>query len=376
MTSRAPKFLANPYLDWAQQEGVPIHVDFGVDMLTAETARWDRLGNGCNGAFVHLKGSGEWATVFLYEVPAAGSSAPQQHLFDETFYVLSGHGSMVVEMADGSRNSFEWGPRSLFAPPMNARFRLFNGSGKEPARLASTNNLRILMNIFHNEDFFFENSTAFPDREGRDGFYAGEGEMTSIRPGRHLWETNFVPDLSSFELKPWEERGAGSSNVQFLLGEGCMGAHVSEMPVGRYKKGHRHGAGLHIFSIHGAGYSLFWYEGDQDFKRVDWRHGMCFAPPEGIFHQHLNTSVQPARYLAVGLGSKRYPVVYERRAGSEGARSDVSIKEGGMQIEYQDQDPRIHPMWLNELKKSGAKSQMGDIIDESAMAVSAIAEFR
>jgi mannose-6-phosphate isomerase-like protein (cupin superfamily) len=365
MTANTPKFLADPYLEWSQREGIPIHEDFGVDLIKAETARWPRLGDKCNGAFVHLHGSGDWMTVFLYEVPPGGSSAPQQHMFDEIFYVISGTGSMVVEMADGSKQSFEWGPQSLFTPPLNAKYRIFNGSGTEPARLASSNNLRIMLNILHNDKFFFDNPYPFPEREGRKGFYAGEGEMTDIRPGRHLWETNFVPDLSSFELKPWEARGAGSSNVQFLLGEGSMGAHVSEMPVGRYKKGHRHGAGLHIFFIHGAGYSLLWYEGDKDFQKIDWRHGMCFAPPEGMFHQHFDTSAQPARYCAIGFGSKRYPIVYERRSGSETARTDVSIKEGGIQIEYQDQDPRIHPMWLKELEKTGVRSEMGGIFDES-----------
>ena len=38
----------------------PIHEDFGVDLLTAETGPWPRLGDGCNGAFVHLKGRGDW----------------------------------------------------------------------------------------------------------------------------------------------------------------------------------------------------------------------------------------------------------------------------------------------------------------------------
>ena len=124
----------------------------------------------------------------------------------------------------------------------------------------------------------FTDPFAFLEREGLPGYYSGEGEMTSIRPGRNLWETNFVPDLGAFELKPWEARGAGSSNIQLLISEGSIGAHVSEMPVGTYKKGHRHGPGLHIFFIHGSGYTLLWYEGDRDFKRVDWRHGMCFAP--------------------------------------------------------------------------------------------------
>src|SRR5258706_237664 len=287
MTELATKFLVDPYLDWAKREGVPIHEDFGVDLNTAATGRWPRLGDGCNGAFVHLHGRGDWMTIFLLEVPPGGKSAPQQHLYDEIFYVVSGHGSMSVEVPGGSKHMFEWGPRSLFAPPLNARYQIFNGSGREPVRIASANDLRILMNIFHKEDFFFDNPFAFPGREGLPGAYSGEGEMTSIRPGRHLWETNFVPDLGSFELKPWEERGAGASNIQFLLGEGSMGAHVSEIPVGNYQKGHRHGAGLHVLFVHGTGYTLLWYDGDRDYKRVEWGEGVVFAPPEGMFHQHF-----------------------------------------------------------------------------------------
>ena len=86
---------------------------------------------------MHLKGRGDWMTVFLLEVPPGGKSAPQQHLFDEMFYVISGTGSVVVEMPDGGKHSFEWGPRSLFAPPLNARYQIFNASGREPVRLAS-----------------------------------------------------------------------------------------------------------------------------------------------------------------------------------------------------------------------------------------------
>ena len=358
------RWFIDPYLDWAAREGVPIHEDFGVDLLTAQTGPWPRLGDQCKAAFIHLKGRGDWTTVFLLEVPPGGASAPQQHLFDELFYVVSGTGSVVVEMADGGRHSFEWGPRSMFAPPLNARYRIFNASGREPVRLACAHDLRILMNLLHDPAILFDNPFPFPEREGPPGYYTGEGEMTAIRPGRNLWETNFVPDLGAFELKAWEARGVGSSNIQFLLSEGSMGAHASEMPVGTYKKGHRHGAGLHIFCVHGSGYSLFWYEGDRDFQRVEWRHGMCYAPPDNMFHQHFNTSPRPARYLAVGFGSKRYPVVYERRMGSEGRRTDVSLKDGGSQIEYQDQDPRIHALWLEEMRKTGVASQMGKYFDE------------
>ena len=367
MTPAEAKFLLDPYLDWTKREGIPIHEDFGVDLLAAETRRWPRLGDGCKAAFVHLKGRGDWITVFLLELPPGGTSAPPQHLFDEMFYVLSGNGSAVIEMPGGGRHAFEWGPRSLFAPPLNAPYQIFNASGREPVRLACANSLRILMNIFHNENFFFDNAHPFPEREGLPGYFSGEGKLTAIRPGRNLWETNFVTDLGAFELKPWEARGAGSSNIQLLLSEGSIGAHVSEMPVGTYKKGHRHCPGLHIIFINGAGYTLLWYDGDHDFQRVDWRHGMCFAPPDNMFHQHFGTGARPARYIAIGFGTKRYPIVWERRVGSEGRRTDVSVKEGGSQIEYSDQDPRIHALWLAELRKTGVVSKMGGYFDEARL---------
>jgi mannose-6-phosphate isomerase-like protein (cupin superfamily) len=359
-----PGQVIDPYLEWARREGVPIHEDFGVDLLTAKTAPWPRLGDGCKAAFIHLKGRGDWMTVFLLEIAPGGKSAPQQHLFDELFYVISGTGSVVVETPGGGKHAFEWSTRSLFAPPLNTRYRIFNASGREPVRLACANDMRILMNVFHDAEFLFDNPVAFPEREGLPGFYGGEGELTAIRPGRNLWETNFVPDLGAFELKPWEARGAGSSNIQFLMSEGSMGAHASEMPVGTYKKAHRHAPGLHVFCIHGSGYSLFWYEGDQDFARVEWRHGIVYAPPENMFHQHFNTGPKPARYIAIGFGTKRYPIIHDRRVGSEGRRTDVSLKEGGSQIEYADQDPRIHALWLKDMKANGVPSQMGKFFDE------------
>jgi hypothetical protein len=95
-----------------------------------------------------------------------------------------------------------------------------------------------------------------------------------------------------------------------------------------------------------------------------------------MFHQHFGTSLQPARYLAVGFGSKRYPVVQLRRAGMENNRSDLSIKKGGRQIEYEDQDPRIHEMWLREIRKTGVVSQMGKYFDEGAILHKIAAETR
>ena len=357
-----PKFLFDPYLDWVAGEGVPVVEDFGIDLMKVETAPWPRFAT--DGAIAHLKGRGDFVSVFVIDLAPGAKSAPQRHLFEEVIYVLSGHGSTRIETADGRGHHFEWGPKSLFALPLNTTYQHFNGSGRERARLASTNNAPIVINLFHNDDFVFDNDFQFKDREGKEGYFSGEGDFIPKRPGRHMWETNFVPDLAKFELKTWEQRGAGSSNMKFILADGTMHAHSSEMPVGTYKKGHRHGADFHVYTVTGHGYSLLWYEGDEDFTRVDWRHGVVFAPPDMMFHQHYNTAPEPARYLAVALGSLRYPFTAEKMGLFKGV--DQNVRDGGRQIEYADQDPRIHGIYLEELRKNGVESRMGDYIDESA----------
>jgi hypothetical protein len=46
--------------------------------------------------------------------------------------------------------------------------------------------------------------------------------------------------------------------------------------------------------------------------------------------------------------------------------ADVSVKDGGCQIEYENQDPRVHQVYLAELAKYGVKSGMGKFICEAA----------
>ena len=105
--------------------------DFGVDLPAVETRPWPRYE--VNGAAVHLKGRGDFVSMFVLDLARGAASAPQRHLYEEVVYVLSGRGSTTIDAADGTRHSFEWGPRSLFAIPLNTRYRHFNGSGAELA---------------------------------------------------------------------------------------------------------------------------------------------------------------------------------------------------------------------------------------------------
>jgi mannose-6-phosphate isomerase-like protein (cupin superfamily) len=357
--AEAPRVAIDVYLEWLKGEGIPVTEDFGVDLLEVPTKRWSRYD--VSAAAVHLKGRGDFLCMFVFDIAPSGATAPQRHLYEEVFYVLDGRGSTMIETADGRKHSFEWGPKSLFAIPLNARYRLFNGSGSQGARLVSTTNLPAVLNMFHDEDFVFGNDWDFEKRVGSSKYFSGEGDFIPIRPGNHLWETNFVPDLAAIELQPWSDRGAGGSNIMFILADGTMHAHISEMPVGTYKKAHRHAADFHVMCVTGTGYSLLWYEGEKDWVKVDWKHGTVFAPPDQMFHQHFNTSPVPARYLATAYGSLRYPFTESKRKSLFGGVS-TSVKLGGAQIEYTDQDPRVHRLFTEETRRNGVEVRMKGLI--------------
>ena len=84
-----------------------------------------------------------------------------------------------------------------------------------------------------------------------------------------------------------------------------------------------------------------------------------FPPCEKQFHQHFVTSNNASRYVATGRRQHPLPahrVATRARRSEKTGRSrpsSRSVKEGGDQIEYEDQDPRIHQIWLEEMRKRG-----------------------
>ena len=347
------EFLISSYLEWVRGEGIPLHEDFGVNLMQAEVGPWERFG--INGAVLNVAGRGDYLDSWLFELPAGGSSTPSHHLFEAVAYVVSGRGSTTVTTSHGSR-SFEWGPKSMFCIPLNATYQLFNASGREPARIALTTAFPITMNVFHNEDFIFGTDVEFPERLGTDDFKGGGRGIHDVRHNaeHNFWITNFVPDLARFdELKGLEWRGKASKSIMFLLAEGVLHAHMSEIPPGMYKKAHRHMGGTHIYPVTGRGYSLLWYEGSDERIRVDWEHGWCYSPPDNMYHQHFNLSDEPARYFAVKFGNYRYPVTGRMTGQFEDFGYSDGAKDKKTQIEYEEEDPTIRELYLAELDKAG-----------------------
>lgn len=342
------------YLDWIKKEGLRVKEGLSFNLFDVETADWPRYG--VKAAAAHFTGRGDFCSMFVFDIPAGAASNPVRHLYESIYYVLEGRGSTQLEFSDGRKRQFEWGPHSLFAIPMNATYRHFNASGVARALLATTTTAPLIIKLFRDDDFIFGTPHEFQGRIGKDEYYAGGGDLHMIRPGNNTWETNFVPDLNAIELTEWEDRGKGSSNIIFALADSTMHAHISEIAPATYKKAHRHQSGIHVLTLTGDGYSLLWNPGDEEFTRVEWAHGVVFPPCEQQFHQHFVTSSHASRYLAMGLGGSRYPLLEQHRRTSIGKPGEkqansLSVKDGGNQIEYEDQDPRIHKIWMAEMRK-------------------------
>jgi oxalate decarboxylase/phosphoglucose isomerase-like protein (cupin superfamily) len=165
---------------------------------------------------------------------------------------------------------------------------------------------------------------------------------------------NFVSDTHSLPLGDQSERGPGARNMKFDLAGQVMCAHISQFAVGTYKKAHFHGAGAHVLILSGEGCSLLWPQHGKERTRVDWGPGSLIVPPELWLHQHQNLGVEPARYLALRWNNWRYPFVRM----VEGSRRQ-SIKQGGTQLEYEDEDPKIHEEFEAALSQAGASCRMG-----------------
>ena len=317
------RVLVDPYADWAQSQGIPIHLDFGHNLLALETQDWSLYE--ARGCLAHTHGAGDFMANYVLEVAVSAKTKPVRHLYEMFCYVLEGFGSTKIWLPNGQTKVFEWGPKAMFAIPLNCQYQLFNSSGLDRVRVSCTHDAPLTLNLYHDEDFVFNNPYVFKDRVGQAKYFDGEGDLSAYthKTGvtRNVWETNFVHDLTHFKLYELEARGKGSSNISFILADGTMHAHVSQIPKGRYKKAHRHAAGTHVHAVDGTGYSLLWYEGDSQFKEFPWVHGFMYTPPYWMFHQHFNTGPQPARYLACSLGSRRYPFISLRRKSAEGAGS-------------------------------------------------------
>src|SRR5215813_4001659 len=325
MAKNFAKEKDSPYVRWVEAEGLDIIAAHYIpDLNTVDLKPWERRGG--RGVFINHEASRTSNDCYVCEIPAGGKLAPHRQLFEEMILVLSGRGSTTVWNDSGGRITFEWKAGALFAIPLNTWHQHFNGSGREPARYVAVTNGPVVINQFDDIEFVFNTRYDFKNRfAGEPDYFSTKGEQKGL-----LLDTNFVADAVNLPLISAKERGAGGGHIRFNMAKGSMNSHISQFPVGTYKKAHAHGPGAHVIVLSGEGYTLMWPEGDEP-RRYEWEVGTLIVPPNMWFHQHFNSGTTPARYLAF-----KHEGVAIRNA--QGVPNACFIRRtGGAKIDYVDE---------------------------------------
>ncbi len=335
----------SPYERWVRGEGldiIPAH--YIPNLHHVDLKPWARRGG--RGVYINHEASRTTIDCYVCEIPAGRQLEPQRMIFEEMILVLSGRGSTAVWNNAGQRVTFEWKAGAMFAIPLNCWHQHFNASGKETVRFVAVTNAPPFVNLFEDVGFIFGCEHDFKGRfSGEPDYFSAKGEQKGF-----LLTTNMVPDAVNLPLHESKERGAGSGHIRFNMAKGSLPSHISQFPVGTYKKAHHHGPGAHVIVLSGEGYSLMWPQGEEP-RRYDWQVGTMIVPPNGWFHQHFNSGSTPARYLAFKPGNSP--------RNSQGVpMSWISRRVGGNQIDYADETAKVRSMFADALAKHGLSPRM------------------
>ncbi|MBI2989206.1 MAG: cupin domain-containing protein [Deltaproteobacteria bacterium] len=329
------------YRKFLEEEGLPvIEGHYVKDVRTLPLKEWPRKGG--YGAIINLSDQ-SIDDAYVCEIPPGKSLKPQRCLYEELIYILSGIGATTVRYGKEREQVFEWKEGSVFAVPLNCPHQHFNADGARPARYLAVTSAPLMMNLFNDLDFIFNNDFRFGRRyAGEEDYFRKESFVEGIKGG--LWETNFIADIRAF-MSPQrligEWRGKKMKHTYISMASNVMKTHVAQFEVGTYKKAHRHGPGAHIYILNGSGYTLMW-PSDEAKKRYDWHEGSLLSPPAGWYHQHFNTGPEPVRHLAF-----HRPAVI-----------NYGKWEGREEIPYEEEEPEVREMFEAELARVGIASGM------------------
>lgn len=305
--------------------------------------------------FIDLIGGESLAGMYVLELAPGEASTKVRSLSEETFYVLRGRGSAAVDTPHGTM-TFEWAEHSLFVIPLNCPYRLFNGSGQQPARLVSTNTLPIVYSLYRDPSFVFGTAYDF-DRFGASAV-ADPGSAVLYKPDAQrlrtavdLYDTMFIPDIYTLGRSDFRERGEGTRTVYIEMAKSAISNHVTEIPGRRFFNPHRHGPSASVFTLTGRGYSLMWPDGGE-MIRFDWPEDDVgvIVPPNMWWHGHFVTTPS-ALTLAVKLRSRFFPInhLFEK--------THIPVVEGGTVLRFEDLDERLRRrLWdtfVEECEKQG-----------------------
>jgi hypothetical protein len=226
---------------------------------------------------------------------------------------------------------------------------MYNASGEQPARLYAMFTAPMVFNMYGSANFIFNSDATFPERfdPNDETYFSGK----SVKLKERLSKTNFISNVRTMALDNHGTRGPGT-NMHAIMSNGHFITHLSEFPGQTYKKAHNAGSarrtnkGLtsevaYLF-LNGEGYDVQWNYGEMPgegvpFERLDYKAGTLLTPGNG-YHQHFNATTEPIRYIVLRFGSPEI-------LGSGGGAP--------RQIEFDDEDPAVFDLFVEELAKRG-----------------------
>jgi quercetin dioxygenase-like cupin family protein len=319
------------YRDWTKKSRVPMAEGYSIyDAREAEVRPWPEIEG--RGLYLNFSGNVHMDGVIL-EIPEGKALAPRRTTYEQLLYVLKGRGYTQVG-APPKQQRVEWAEGSLFTVPLNVPHRHFNGDAAQPARLLAVTTFPFMMQVFGSLGMINDLKHDFTERyDARPDYYTDAKQIH-----KRWWRTNYVKDLRSTDVIPWEERGKGNASVFWDMGGNTiLEPHVSQFPVGTYKLGHRHPYEAIILTLNGKGFSLAGRDGLRESNnpvKIDWKAGSVVSPPYFWYHQHFNTGDTLARYWAITEGD------FPKRLG---------IPLEVEQIEAEQEDPDIRRRFEREL---------------------------
>ncbi|MEX2599001.1 MAG: cupin domain-containing protein, partial [Dehalococcoidia bacterium] len=250
----------SPYDMFMESQGIPIHRSVGINKIQdLPLADWKRLGG--RGTGIQLLGTEHLWGMYVVEVPGAGALNAERHLYDEIYYVVEGRGSTEVwqDKDPKKKQTFEWGPGSLFGIPLNAWHRVVNATSSPALLLAATTAPNVI-NILRDPEFVMNCPYDFTTRFDASDDYFKPVEDIYADPVRGLAmrKTNVIPDIINCHLPRDNRRSFSYRRVEPHMAGANMYMKIGEYETGQYSKAHKHSSGAILVCIRGSGYSFTW----------------------------------------------------------------------------------------------------------------------
>jgi quercetin dioxygenase-like cupin family protein len=106
-------------------------------------------------------------------------------------------------------------------------------------------------------------------------------------------------DIATFPLAARPKRKSRAVAFDSLAGNTTLGIHISEVPPGGQKDGHRHLDEATFYILAGRGWSELRQSDDKPDQRVEWEAGDIVVIPANAWHKHYNADPdKPALQIA------------------------------------------------------------------------------